>query len=225
MLAGLLASLNYVTAAPAPETDNGTAGRDDSGVQGTQTVLYQGPLTHERDWKLTRGTTNTDVFRGNCSMIPGDVTNLPMFSVERVVFEATPKGLDVWDMAWVDTVYGRATGNGKTYRYTYQQRLSFTAPTIDGRAPIPNRGTPVNGQGGFLQFTPRNVLLDYLENHDFFSLRDEQGNLVANSHVLWTFRSRTTPGEPPPAFFPYLVEGLILAEPKQLSGQLGCDPL
>jgi hypothetical protein len=104
-------------------------------------VLYQGPLVHDQEWVMRRGTTNTNllgVFGGNCSLIPSNVRNLSGF--EQVRFEYEHQGLGVWKMAHVDTVTGTAVAEtGQRYRYTYRLRRSVTGITTDGRPPNPNR--------------------------------------------------------------------------------------
>ena len=198
-------------------------------------VLYEGPLVHDKEWKIIKGTVKNDVyfpFGGTCSMVPSDVRNdvqTPRESAsEHVIFEAQPEPEGVWNMAWSDGVSGKATAaTGQKYRYTYQRRFTYLGATKDGGAPRPNRATPSAGNEGFLQFVPSNVNADALELTDLFLLQEEAGgNLVASSHVRWIVRLRITPTEQPPAFFPAVVDGYIVgAIHDQLAGQLGCDPI
>ena len=194
-------------------------------------VLYEGPLVHDQNWKITKGTVNNDVyfpFGGTCSMVPSDVRNTLGSASEHVIFEAQPEPEGIWNMSWADSVSGRAAAaTGQRYRYTYQRRFTYKGAARDGGAPRPNRATPSATNEGFLQFVPGNVNADALELTDFFLLQEEAGgNLVASSNVRWIVRLRITPAEQPPAFFPVVVDGYIVsAIHDQLAGQLGCDPI
>ena len=91
--------------------------------------MYQGPLVHDQQWVMTRGTTNNNllgVFGGTCSMIPSNVRNVR--GLEQVRFEAEHQGLGVWKVTHVDTVAGTAVADtGQRYRYTYNLRRSVQA--------------------------------------------------------------------------------------------------
>ena len=158
-------------------------------------------------------------------MIPSDVHNSPGSGIERVTFEAKRTHLNVWEMVKTDTVFGTASDGN---RYTYQQQFKYRGPTKDGKAPRPNRAMPSPGnENGFLQIVPSNVNADALDLQDFFVLQAPGGGIVASSHVHWTLRRQIPPvnTDPPPAFFPFVVEGYIANIHEQLAGQLGCDPL
>jgi hypothetical protein len=195
------------------------------------TILYDGPLVHDTDWKIPQGTTKNQVFRafgGTCSMIPSDVRNTTDSASEHTTFEAERQPEGIWKMAWTDNVSGKATAaTGQSYDYVYQQRVTYLGTTTDGRAPRPNRTAPSLGDDGFLQWVPGNVSADALELNDFFILQEEMGgSVVASSHVLTRWRLKITPTEPPPEFFPAVALGkYIVRSLDQLAGQLGCDPL
>jgi hypothetical protein len=193
------------------------------------TVLYEGPLVHDQDWTIKHGPAGPDnqKFRalgGTCSMIPSDVHNVTGSGFERVTFEAKRHHLNVWEMVKTDTVSGTATDGN---RYTYQNQFTYRGPTTDGNAPKPNRATPAPGNDGFLQIVPSNVNADALDLNDFFILQTPAGGVAASSHVHWTVRLQIPPADmdPPPAFFPFVVQGYIVNLHDQLAGQLGCDPL
>lgn len=213
------------------EPDSHDNYRNGRGTRARQMVLYEGPLAHDTDWRITQGTNNNQSFRafgGTCSMIPANVRNSPGSATERVTFEAEHEGLGLWRMQWTDIVSGRASADsGAQYRYTYMQRWTFYGPSTDGRPPAPNRAAPNDSSPGFLRPVPDNVNADAVELHDIFILQEETtGRLVANSHILWTLRLRTTPSEQPPAAFPAVVhDRYIVNTQQQLAGQLGCDPL
>lgn len=192
-------------------------------------VLYEGPLVHDKDWMIKAGPPGPDnqKFRavgGTCSMIPNDLRNAPGSGFERVTFEAEKQHLGLWQMTRIDTVVGHADDGNP---YTYQQRQDYIGTTTDGRPPRPNRGTPTSEFDGFLQIVPSNVVADAFDLHDFFMLRTPAGGLIASSHVHYTFRLQIPPVEsdPPPSFFPFVIQGYILNIHEQLAGQLGCDPL
>ena len=193
-----------------------------------KTVLYQGPLVHDKEWVMTFGTTNNQllgVFGGTCSMIPSNVRN--MGAREQVRFEAEPQGLGVWKMAWVDTVAGNAVADtGQRYRYTYHVQFSYTGVTTDGKPPNPSHAMPTPTNPGFMETVPGNVVAAGLEFRDLFLLRDEAtGGLVADAEVLASFHFRTNPSEQPPAFFPAAQDGYIANSLETIAGQAGCDPL
>jgi len=222
---GLLTWLALAAAFPLI-ADNNDANRNDDNDR-IDLVLYSGPLVHDTTWMLTRGT-NTNAFRGQCSMIPADVRNTIGSASERVRFSAKPGDFGVWDMTWTDTIAGKATAaTGQRYRYTYRQRMTYQGTTTDGKAPAPGRRPPTPTDDGFLRTVPSNVNAPVVAVDDWFILQDEAGgHVVAESQVLWKFRLKITPDEQPPAFFPVAVYGLyILATHDQLAGQLGCDPL
>jgi hypothetical protein len=192
------------------------------------TVLYQGPLVHNQEWEVKRGTTNNQllgVFGGTCSLIPSNVRNLR--GVEQVRFEAEYQGLGIWKMAHVDTVVGTAVADtGQRYRYTYNLRRSVTGITTDGKPPSPNRARPTPTNRGFLEPVPSNVESAALKFEDFFLLMDEAtGHLVADAQVLGWFHRRIDPSEQPPAFFPFVLDGYIATSLETIAGQPGCDPL
>ncbi len=203
-------------------------GKDKDGRnQSIDLVLYSGPLIHDTTWTLTRGT-NTNVFRGQCSMIPSNVSNIAGSASEVVRFSAEPADLGIWDMVWTDTITGKAMATtGQHYRYFYRGRITFAGPTTDGRAPAISRTTPSATDEGFLRSVPSNVNAPSFDVRDFFVLQDEVGgNVVAHSEVLWRERLKITPDEQPPALYPFVDFGrYILATPQQLAGQLGCDPV
>jgi hypothetical protein len=193
------------------------------------TVLYEGPLVHDQDWTIKSGPVGPDnqKFRavgGTCSMIPSDLHNAPGSGFERVTFEAKRNHLNVWEMVKTDTVTGTAADGN---RYTYQNQFTYRGPTTDGKAPKPNRAMPAPGNDGFLQNVPSNVNAQALDMIDFFILQTPKGDVVANSHVRWTWRRQIPPvaTDPPPAFFPFVNQGYIVNLHDQLAGQLGCDPL
>jgi hypothetical protein len=190
--------------------------------------LYEGPLVHDQQWVMRRGTTNNNllgVFGGTCSLIPSNVRNVSGY--EQVRFEAEYQGLGVWDMAWVDTVTGDAVADtGQRYRYTYRVRFSYTGVTTDGRAPRPSRAMPTPTNPGFLETVPGNVVAAALNFRDIFLLRDEAtGRLLADAHVNAWFHFRLNPSEQPPSFFPAVQDGYIATSLQTVAGQAGCDPL
>jgi hypothetical protein len=161
----------------------------------TVEVLYEGPLAHDQDWTIKAGPAGPDnqKFRalgGTCSMIPSDVHNVAGSGFERVTFEAERVGLGLWKMAWADTISGTATDGNN---YAYYQRLEFTGPTNDGKAPQPNRATPTSDNAGFLQIVPSNVNADSLDLIDLFVLQRPGGGVVASSRVHWTWRLQIPP--------------------------------
>lgn len=202
---------------------------DADGRPSVQLVLYRGPLAHDANWRIRRGTTNNQIhwlFGGTCSLVPSDVREVPG-STEQVTFEATHLGLGVWRVEWRDIVTGRAVANsGARYRYWYMQRWRYDGTTKDGRRPDPSRALPATNDPGFMRAVPNNTVADAIEFHDFFRLVEEDGGkLVANSHVFWTLRLPNSPSEQPPPFFPVPIDGYIVENHEQLAGQLGCDPL
>src|SRR5689334_953548 len=89
-----------------PESENALGALDKN------IVLYQGPLVHDQQWVMTAGTTKPDIlggFGGTCSLVPSNVKNVT--AREHVRFEAKSLGLGVWEIAYTDTVSGRATAN------------------------------------------------------------------------------------------------------------------
>jgi hypothetical protein len=191
-------------------------------------VLYEGPLVHDQQWVMRRGTTNNDVlgvFGGNCSMIPSDVRNIRGF--ERVRLEIDYQGLGVWRVSHVDTVIGSAIAEtGQRYKYTYKLRRSVTGVTIDGKPPSPNRAMPTPTNPGFLEPVPTNIESASLQFADIFLLRDEATGLpVADAHMIGWFHRRINPSEQPPAFFPFVLDGYIATTLRAVAGQAGCDPL
>jgi hypothetical protein len=191
-------------------------------------LLYDGPLAHDKEWVLRRGTTNNQTlgaFGGNCSMVASNVKNVS--ALERVRFEIEHQDFNVWKMAWVDTVEGNAIADtGQRYRYIYHVRHSFTGATTDGKPPNPSREMPTPNDSGFLEVVPGNVLAPALEFQDIFLLWDEDtGDLVADAQVLGPFHFRTNPSEQPPAFFPVVLDGYIANSLQTVAGQAGCDPL
>ena len=206
----------------AMEADHGRGNHE------RRTLLYNGPLVHDQEWVIRHGTTNNQllgVFGGSCSMVPSNVRNDS--AIERVRFEAEHQDFNVWKMAWVDTVEGRAVGDtGQRYRYTYHVRHSFTGITTDGKAPNPSREMPTATSSGFLEVVPGNVIAAALEFQDIFLLIDEAtGQLVADAQVLGQFHLRTDPSEQPPAFFPFVLDGYIANGLQTAAGEPGCDPL
>ena len=137
------------------------------------TLLYQGPLVHDQQWVMRRGTTNTNllgVFGGNCSLIPSNVSNVRGF--EQVRLETEYEGLGVWKVTHIDTVVGTAVAAaGQRYTYTYNLRRSVRGITTDGRPPSPNRARPTETNPGFLDPVPNNIESTTLEFNDFFLLR------------------------------------------------------
>jgi hypothetical protein len=191
-------------------------------------MLYQGPLVHDQQWVMRRGTTNTNllgVFGGTCSLIPSNIRNLSGF--EQVRFESEYQGLGVWKMAHVDTVFGTAVAEtGQRYRYTYNLRRSVTGITTDGKPPSPNRAMPTSTNAGFLDPVPSNVESAALKFEDFFLLIDDAtGRVVADAQVLGWFHRRIDPSEQPPSFFPFVLDGYIATTLETIAGQAGCDPL
>jgi hypothetical protein len=192
------------------------------------TVLYQGPLVHDQQWVMRRGTTNTNVlgvFGGNCSLIPSDVSNVG--GVEQVHLETEYEGLNVWKVTHVDTVVGTAVAaSGQRYTYTYNLRRSVRGITTDGKPPRLNRAMPTATSPGFLAPVPDNIESASLEFNDFFLLREEAtGRLVADANVIGVFHRRIDPSEQPPAFFPFVLDGYIATRLETVAGQAGCDPL
>ena len=201
---------------------------DIRGGPGKSTVLYQGPLVHDQQWVMRRGTTNNNllgVFGGNCSLVPSNVRNLSGF--EQVRFESEYQGLGVWKMVHVDTVVGTAVAEtGQRYRYTYNLRRSVTGITTDGKPPSPNRAMPTSTDPGFLDPVPSNVESAALKFADFFLLIEEAtGRVVADANVLGRFHRRIDPSEQPPSFFPFVLDGYIATTLETIAGQAGCDPL
>jgi len=193
--------------------------------QNLVTVLYEGPLVHDQNWTINAGPAGPDnqKYHGTCSTVPSDVHNVS--AVERVSFDAKSLGLGLWSMGWVDSISGIATDGNNYYEY---MRFDFIGRTNDGKAPRPNRASPSAQNEGFLQTVPSNVDADALDLNDDFVLHSRTGDIVANSHVHWTFRLQIPPVsmDPPPAFFPFLLGGkYILNIHDQLAGQLGCDSL
>ena len=227
--AAALISLTQVTLSPltgqvgdTPETARLRGGPE------KDTVLYQGPLVHDQQWVMRRGTTNTNVlgvFGGTCSLVPSNVRNLSGF--EQVRFESEYQGLGVWKMAHVDTVVGTAVAEtGQRYRYTYNLRRSVTGITTDGKPPRPNTAMPTPMDPGFLDPVPSNVESAALRFEDFFLLIDEAtGRVVADAQVLGWFHRRIDPSEQPPSFFPFVLDGYIATTLETVAGQAGCDPL
>ena len=192
------------------------------------TVLYQGPLVHDQQWMMKRGTTNNNllgVFGGTCSLVPSNVRNLS--GLEQVQFESEHQGLGVWKIVHLDTVIGTAVGEtGQKYRYTYTLRRSVTGITTDGKPPNPNRAMPTSTDPGFLDPVPSNVESAALKFADFFLLMDEAtGRLIADANVLGWFHRRINPSEQPPSFFPFVLDGYIATTLETIAGQAGCDPL
>jgi hypothetical protein len=191
-------------------------------------VLYDGPLSHDQNWTIKsgpRGPQNQVAQRrgGTCSMIPADVSNVS--ADERVVFTSERQSLGVWKMSWTDFVSGIASDGNK---YKYRQRFAYYGVTSDGRAPRPNRATPSDEGGGFLQMVPDNVTTDTLDFDDFFLLVTASGEVAASSHIRAVYRQQIPPVslDPPPAAFPNLLLGrFIFSIRDQLAGQAGCDPL
>jgi hypothetical protein len=230
MYRGMFVLLAGAVVVPLAAADNSQ--QEQRGSHSSQTVLYAGPLAHDTEWKITAGTVKNDIyhaFGGTCSMVPSDVRNMLGSASEHVTFEAKPEPEGIWDMAWTDSISGKAAAaTGQKYVYTYQQRFTFKGTTTDGRAPRPNRGIPSpDDRDGFLQIVPSNVNADALDLNDFFLLEEEiGGKLIASSHVHFIWRLKITPTEQPPAFFPFVLQGYILGSIRdQLAGQLGCDPL
>jgi hypothetical protein len=192
------------------------------------TLLYQGPLVHDRQWVMRQGTTNTNllgVLGGNCSLISSNVSNVRGF--EQVRLETEYEGLGIWKVTHVDTVVGTAVAaTGQRYTYTYNLRRSVIGITTDGRPPDPNRAMPTETNPGFLEPVPGNIEAATLEFNDFFLLREEAtGRLVADANVIGVFHRRIDPSEQPPAFFPFVLDGYIATRLETVAGQAGCDPL
>jgi hypothetical protein len=193
-----------------------------------QTVLYRGPLVHDSDWMIIKGTDKNDVHRffgGNCSMVPSNVRNDPASSLERVTFKAIYRGLGLWSMVFTDQITGQASADsGQRYRYVYINEITYLGSTKDGKAPRPSRSMPTNESPGFLQFVPSNVNAPVVEVFDIFNLQDATtGKLVAHSTFRWNERLPNSPSEQPPPFFPIVDQGYIVDLYQQRSGQLGCD--
>ena len=191
-------------------------------------ILYQGPLLHDQQWVMRRGTTNTNllgVFGGNCSLIPSNVRNSRGF--EQVRVETDYEGLGVWKVTHVDTVVGTAVADtGQRYTYTYNLRRSVRGISTDGRPPNPNRAMPTETNPGFFDPVPNNIESAALEAEDFFLLREEAtGRLVADAKVIGVFHRRIDPSEQPPAIFPFVLDGFIVTKIETVAGQAGCDPL
>jgi hypothetical protein len=192
------------------------------------TVLYEGPLVHDRDWTIKSGPPGPDNQKfhgigGTCSMVSSDVHNISGF--ERVTFEAERLGLGLWSMASVDNISGSATDGNNYHQY---MRFGFSGITNDGEAPKPNRAPPSAQNEGFLQVVPSNVDADAIDLMDSFVLQSHAGGVLASSHAHWTWRLQIPPVsmDPPPAFFPFPLGGKYIVNiHKQLAGQLGCDPL
>ncbi len=190
-------------------------------------VLYEGPLMHDQNWKITRGPRGADNFKlvalgGTCSTVPADVFNVSAF--ERITFEAVPEHLGIWKMSWVDTVSGEAT-QGTDYKY--QRRMDFSGTTSNGGPPRARRITAIDDDEEGLQIVPSNVLAPALDINDFFIL-SSHGTLVASSYARGTFRLQIPPvdKDPPPSFFPVILPGgYIVQTLQELAGEGGCDPL
>ena len=198
-----------------------------SGIE-TNTVLYQGPLVHDEQWVMKRGTTNNHllgVFGGTCALVPSNVRNVR--GTEQVRFKAEHQGFGIWKVTHVDTVTGTAVGdNGQQYRYSYNLRRSVTGITTDGKPPKPNVAKPTPTNPGFLDPVPNNVESAALEFEDTFLLLDKTTKtLVADAKVLGWFHRRIDPSEQPPAFFPFVLDGYIATTLETVAGQAGCDPL
>jgi hypothetical protein len=224
----LLLALTTTSQSPLAAQDELGVDDHSRGRSEISVVLYRGPLIHDKEWVMTRGTTNNDafgVFGGTCAMIPSNVRNV--MGTEQVRFEAEHQGFGVWKIAHVDTVVGTAVADtGQRYRYTYRLRNSVTGITTDGRPPDPNRATPTATNPGFLDPVPRNVESAALKFDDFFLLRDEAtGRLVADAHVIGRFHRMIDPSEQPPASFPFVLDGYIVTSLQTIAGQAGCDPL
>ena len=190
-------------------------------------VLYEGPLMHDQNWKITHGPRGADNFKvvgfgGTCSTVPADIFNVSAF--ERLTFDAVQEHLGFWRMSWVDTVSGEAT-QGTDYKY--QRRMDFSGTTTNGGPPRPKRITVSDADEEGLQVVPSNVLAPAIDMNDIFIL-SSQGTLLASSYVRATFRLQIPPvdQDPPPASFPVVMPGgYILGTAQQLAGQTGCDPL
>ncbi len=197
-------------------------------ANGMIVLLYDGPLSHDQNWKITsgpRGSTNLIPPRrgGTCSMIPADVSNAS--AIENVVFTAERESLGIWKMSWTDRVSGLATDGNK---YKYKQRFEYQGVTTDGRAPRPSRGAASDEGGGFLQMVPNNVATDSLDFDDMFLLVTPSGEIAASSHIRGVFRQQIPPValDPPPPAFPNLILGrYIFSVRTALSGEAGCDGL
>jgi hypothetical protein len=193
-------------------------------------LLYQGPRVGDPAWTIKSGPVGPDnqKFRdvgGTCSMVPSDVHNVPGSGFERVTFEAKRSHLNVWEMVNTHTAYGPASDGN---RYTYQNQFTYRGPTTDGKAPKPNRAMPSPSDPGFFQVVPSNVNAAALDMIDMFILQTPGGDVVANSHVRWTWRLQIPPvdDDPPPDFFPFVLDGKYIVNlHDQLAGQLGCDPI
>ena len=121
-------------------------------------------------------------------MVSNDVHNVRGF--ERVTFESKRIGLGLWSMASIDNISGTATDGNNYHQY---MRFDFIGSTNDGVAPRPNRALPSAASEGFLQVVPSNVNADSLDLIDSFVLRSQAGDIVASSHVHWTWRLRIPP--------------------------------
>jgi len=199
------------------------------GAPSISVVLYEGPLVHDQNWVIKAGPPGPDnqkfrAFGGTCSMIPADLHNSAGSGFERVTFQAERQDLGLWKMTWTDTVTGTASDGNS---YTYRQEDDYQSITTDGRPPRPNRAAPTTDSDGFLQFIATNVKPDATEVFDFFTLRNATGDVVANSRLHWTWRLQIQPADmdPPPDFFPAVVDGFVLHTHDQLGGQTGCDPV
>jgi hypothetical protein len=228
IIAAILFSLAMAVFPINAQSDKEVEVDDGRGKLDRNIVLYEGPLVHDQDWVMRRGTTNNNllgVFGGNCSMIPSDVRNVA--GAEQVRFEAEHQGFGVWKMTHVDTVVGTAVADtGQRYRYTYSLRRSVAGITTDGKPPRPNRAMPTPTSPGFLDPVPGNVESASLRFDDMFLLRQEAtGRLVADAHVLGWFHRRVDPSEQPPAFFPFVLDGYIATNLRAVAGEAGCDPL
>jgi hypothetical protein len=224
--AALLAALPAIGLA-ADSDDVQASGRNEK--HSIATVLYEGPLVHDQNWTIPAGPPGPDNQKagpgGTCSMVPHDLHNVAGSDFERITFEAQRLELGLWKMARTDTLTGTATDGN---HYTYRQRFEFTAPTNDGKPPRPNRATPSGDDLGFLQVVPSNVNADLLDMTDQYVLQRFGGGVVASSNLHWTWRLQIPPieNDPPPAFFPFLLDNkYIISTHEQLAGQVGCDPL
>lgn len=206
---------------------NGTSDQRISSQGAVRLVLYEGPLMHDKNWKIARGPKGPDNFKlaalgGTCSTVPADIFNAAAF--ERITFDAVQQHLGMWKMSWVDTVSGEATQGAD---YKYQRRMDFSGTTKNGAPPRPKRISAFDDDEQGLQVVPSNVLAPAVDIDDVFIL-SSHGILVASSYVRGTFRLQIPPidQDPPPAAFPVILPGgYILQTIQQLAGQTGCDPL
>ena len=225
----VLLSLTQMILCPlsAQQPDNSETSRFRGGAE-RNILLYQGPLVHDQQWVMRRGTTSTNllgVFGGNCSLIPSNVRNSRGF--EQVRVEIDYEGLGLWKVTHIDTVVGTAVADtGQRYTYTYNLRRSVLGISTDGRPPSPNRARPTETSPGFLDPVPSNIEAATLEFADLFMLREEgSGRLVADANVIGVFHRRIDSSEQPPTFFPFVLDGFIATRLETVAGQAGCDPL